>query len=112
VVFNGSGSYDPEGTIVSYAWDFGDSTTATGVTTSHRYLSPGTFNVTLTVTDNGSYTATAYRHIVVQGTSGPAAGIEFWPWVVLVAAVVAAVLLLWWMVRRRRRELLPRPPLQ
>ena len=112
VVFNGSGSYDPDGTIVSYAWDFGDSTTATGVTTSHRYLSPGTFNVTLTVTDNGSYTATAYRHIVVQGTSGPAAGIEFWPWVVLVAAVVAAVLLLWWMVRRRRRELLPRPPLQ
>jgi len=66
VTFNASGSSDPDGTIVSYAWDFGDSTGGTGVVAFHAYLTYGTINVTLTVTDNESFTATTYRHIVVQ----------------------------------------------
>ena len=63
--FDASSSSDPDGTIVSYAWDFGDSTGATGVVASHAYSIYGTINVTLTVTDNESFTATTYRHIVV-----------------------------------------------
>jgi PKD repeat protein len=47
-----SGSYDPDGTIVSYAWDFGDGSTATGMTASHTYINIGIFRITLTVTDN------------------------------------------------------------
>ena len=35
VDFNASGSYDPDGSIVSYDWDFGDGTTGSGVTTGH-----------------------------------------------------------------------------
>ena len=66
VAFDASGSSDPDGNIVSYAWDFGDSTVGSGVTASHAYLTFGTFNATLTVTDNESFTATAYRHIVVR----------------------------------------------
>ena len=56
VYFDGSGSSDPDGTIVSYAWNFGDGTTASGVTTSHIYSAADTYTVTLTVTDNGGLT--------------------------------------------------------
>ena len=50
--FNGSGSFDQDGLVVSYAWDFGDGTTAVGATSSHSYGKIGTYNATLTVTDN------------------------------------------------------------
>lgn len=46
-------SYDPDGTIVSYSWDFGDgSQLGSGVTTSHVYSDTGTYTVILTVEDN------------------------------------------------------------
>src|SRR3989449_188051 len=66
VAFDASGSSDPDGNIVSYAWNFDDSTGASGVSVAHTYLTFGTFNATLTVTDNESFMATAYRHIVVR----------------------------------------------
>jgi PKD repeat protein len=50
--FDASGSSDPDGTITSYAWTFGDSTTGSGVTTSHTYGFSNTFTVGLVVTDN------------------------------------------------------------
>ncbi len=49
--FDGSGSFDPDGHIVSYAWDFGDGTTGTGIAPSHTYAAAGTYVATLTVTD-------------------------------------------------------------
>jgi PKD repeat protein len=52
VVFDGSDSYDPDGVIVSYEWDFGDDDTGSGVTTSHEYGAAGDYTVTLTVTDD------------------------------------------------------------
>jgi len=53
VTFNGSGSSDPDGTITSYDWDFGDGTTETSVTPTHIYGTNGTYTVALTVTDDG-----------------------------------------------------------
>lgn len=53
VLFDGSGSSDSDGTIAAYDWDFGDGSVGTGVTPSHAYATDGTFNVTLTVTDDG-----------------------------------------------------------
>src|SRR2546426_2660453 len=68
VTFDGSSSSDPDGAIVSYAWDFGDSTGGSEAMTTHAYPTFGTFHVTLTVTDNESFTATAYRDVVVHAS--------------------------------------------
>lgn len=57
--FDGTGSNDPDGTVNSYAWDFGDGTTGTGSTASHTYAAAGTYPVRLTVTDNLGATGTA-----------------------------------------------------
>ncbi len=51
VLFDGSGSADPDGAITSWTWDFGDGTQASGVNVRHRYRASGRFPVTLTVTD-------------------------------------------------------------
>jgi len=66
VTFNASGSYDPDGIIVSYSWDFGDGTTATGITVSHAYSDDGSYSVTLTVTDNDGATDTAHATKTVR----------------------------------------------
>jgi PKD repeat protein len=57
VNFDASASTDPDGTISSYAWNFGDGTIGTGETTAHTYTSTGSFTPTLTVTDNDGASA-------------------------------------------------------
>jgi YVTN family beta-propeller protein len=54
VAFNASASTDPDGTVARYEWDFGDGTTVTsgGATPQHTYAKAGTYQVTLTETDN------------------------------------------------------------
>jgi|GEM_PF-6403887 len=59
VSFDGSGSYDEDGVIVAYAWDFGDGSTGTESQPSHTYVTPGTYVALLTVTDNSGKTGTA-----------------------------------------------------
>ena len=67
VAFDASASSAPGGSIVSYAWDFGDGSSGSGVSASHTYEAPGTFTAVLTVTDTQGLTAQAQQEIAVQG---------------------------------------------
>jgi C1A family cysteine protease len=65
VVFDGSASQDPDGTVASYAWNFGDGTTGAGAICGHTYNQAGTFTATLTVTDNAGAQGAATVKITV-----------------------------------------------
>jgi PKD repeat protein len=68
VAVDASASSD-DGTITGYAWDFGDGTTGTGRTTSHRYTADGTYPVTLTVTDDQGATASLAKQVTVENAA-------------------------------------------
>jgi PKD repeat protein len=71
VTFDASAAADPDGTIVSYSWDFGDATTGQGKTVTHRYKAAGTYKVTLTVTDDKGATSSAFQNLVVKEQPAP-----------------------------------------
>ena len=68
--FLGDTSRDPDGTIVSYSWDLGDGTKATGVSVSKTYAAPGNYVAKLTVTDNLGATATDSATVTVTAPTG------------------------------------------
>lgn len=65
VFFDASASSEPDGAIVRYEWDFGDGTSATGVTTVHTYEVPGSYTAKLTVTDEHKTATHNSKKIVV-----------------------------------------------
>jgi PKD repeat protein len=89
VSFDGTASRDPDGSIVLYAWDFGDGTTATGATASHAYLTAGTFTARLTVTDDKGSTGVATVPLTVTG--GPSIDIASGVYTPAVSASVVKV---------------------
>ncbi len=72
--FDGSTSTDPDGSISSYSWDFGDGTTGTGANVSHTYSRAAYYSVSLTVTDNAGKTH-KIRNQVKAGNLPPNASI-------------------------------------
>ena len=67
---DGACSSDPEGSALTYAWDFGDGSTATGRTASRTYAAAGTYTVRLTVTDTQGATGTTTRQVSVTSGGG------------------------------------------
>jgi PKD repeat protein len=59
VSFSGAASSDPQSETLTYAWNFGDGSTGTGVSSTHTYAADGTYTVSLTVTNTSNLTATA-----------------------------------------------------
>jgi hypothetical protein len=59
IAMSAAGSVDPNGTVASYTWDFGDGTSATGASVTHTYARYGAYAVHVTVTDNDGLTDTA-----------------------------------------------------
>ena len=68
--FDGSGSSDPGSTITSYAWDFGDGGTSSGVTASHTFATAGTYPATLTVINAQGLTGSSTQQVTVT-QAGP-----------------------------------------
>jgi PKD repeat protein len=66
ITFDASSSYDPDGTVVKYEWDFGDGNTAEGVEVTHTYAEAGEYTVTLTITDNDGLTGSAELSFIVK----------------------------------------------
>lgn len=76
--FDGTGSAPGAGGIVSYSWDFGDGSTASGPSASHAFATAGVFTVTLTVRDDGNFAYTTSRQVTVAppGQSAGSASIS------------------------------------
>ena len=64
--FDGTGSQDADGQIVSYLWDFGDDTTADTDSPSHSYAANGSYPVKLTVTDNRGDSVSITKTVTVS----------------------------------------------
>ncbi len=81
ITFNASESYDMNGYIVSYTWDFGDGniTTVTIPIIPHKYAYLATYAVALTVTDNDGYVDTTTQAVKVRGIGYPVADFLCYP---------------------------------
>ena len=85
ITFDGTGSSDPDGDPLSYAWDFGDSITGTGATPTHAYSTLGTFTVTLVVNDGRASSPPATTTVTIQNQppvanpGGPYSGVRNQP---------------------------------
>jgi len=65
VSFNGNDSSAPSSEIISYQWTFGDSSSATGSDASHTFMTAGTFNTTLTITNSAGLTDSTSTPVIV-----------------------------------------------
>lgn len=69
ITFSGAGSFDPDGSITSCHWNFGDGTSANTANPSHSYQTSGLFTATLTVTDNSGLLSSATTSVSVNGAA-------------------------------------------
>ncbi|MEX0406579.1 PKD domain-containing protein [Aquibium sp. LZ166] len=76
VPFDGTGSHDPDGNVMAYAWDFGDGGTSAQAAPRHAFHDPGIFRVRLTVTDDGSPALSAETVVTVTVTQDAAGGAQ------------------------------------
>ena len=74
VRLDGRASYDRDGTVGAWRWDMGDGTTLDGIAVTHAYAAPGTYAVTLTVTDGSGVsndTATDSLTVIINAPPEP-----------------------------------------
>ncbi len=69
--FDGSGSFEPDGTIISFEWDFGDGNIGMGMSPTYKYNIFGNYTITLTVTDDDGLTDTATSYAVIDNGTPP-----------------------------------------
>ncbi len=94
VSFNTTGTSDPDGTVATYAWDFGDGSSGSGPSPSHTYSSSGSLTVKLTVTDNSGSTASSSSTVMIKAAPSSSSGTASVPlyWFGIIVAIVAAML--------------------
>lgn len=65
ISFSSAGSVDPDGSLASVHWNFGDGNTSELANPQHSYADTGNYNVTLTVTDNNGATAVSHSQATI-----------------------------------------------
>ena len=73
VSFDGTPSRDPDGSVTSWSWDFGDGAQGSGAQATHTYTVPGRYFPKLTVTDDAGATDVFVAEVVVQPGAAPSA---------------------------------------
>jgi hypothetical protein len=104
ITYNASTSYDLDGNVTSYRWDFGDAkvvTTPNSVTT-HSYSTNGTFTITLVVFDNDGLNSTATGSITIYPSTNYGLGVYL---VLLLSAICIAILGTSLLMKRRKHKL-------
>ena len=71
ITFNGTSSTDSDGTILAWAWDFGDGFTGAGAVVTHTFLPFGVMSVMLTVTDSQGLTDTEFMSVSIIAEDCP-----------------------------------------
>ena len=99
VVFDASKSYDEDGTIQNYTWDFNDGTTGYGQITTHNFASAGTFVVTLTVTDNYGGQSSTFTQVTVQSAADDQS-----PGFELILTISAIIMFLLWRKKKLNKQ--------
>ncbi len=79
ISFSAAGSTDSDGTIATYAWNFGNGAQATGASVTHAYATGGAYTVTLTVTDDDGAQATDTAVANITGNDGAPPAIAHTP---------------------------------
>lgn len=113
IQFDARQSSDPDGTIATYLWDFGDQTqpvrTSLGIV-GHSFNAARTYTVTLTVTDNNEATHTTSQQVTVAPTdTGPAGTAPLIPPLGIVGILAAVILLLGGAILYKRSQGTPPP---
>ena len=98
ITFDASESYDADGGIVSYEWNFGDGTTSSGKVVTHTYSTAGNYTVTLTVIDDDGALSTYSKVIQIAERERPP-----WVWIAIgLVAALAVALMVWYRMARRQ----------
>ena len=114
VTFDGSNSYDPNGYIASYFWDFGDEEsefinsietnvrcTGTGINPTHTYNIEGTYTATLTVTDDEGLTDTDTMTVTVGTDSKDESTLPILTIATFLTTVALGILILFVLTRKK-----------
>ena len=102
--FNASESHGHLSNI-TYLWDFGDGTNSTQVVVTHEYRQPGTYNVTLSVTDLAGNTAAEIRAITISPISGSIGlSYELIAVIVIPAVWAPAIAFYWFRMRKKKKK--------
>ncbi|MFA5771701.1 MAG: PKD domain-containing protein [Thermoplasmata archaeon] len=98
VELSAASSYDTDGVVERYVWDFGDGKTDSGKMVTHTYAKSGTFNVALTVWDNDKEQTKTSFALIVKGPS------DLTIWYMLIGGICGAVLIGFAVITYRKKR--------